>query len=164
MNKVKFLKQTINMKNYHIIFLVISLVLFGCGRDEFAYIKNETGKPVIIELGLNNINNDPTKYLIADALNGNVSSNEKYDGIDNYFVSYDSLTNKLTLKLDINEKLKLGTVRLDMTRDSIKYWEFNSIVVRGDGINIQAKGDNIMNLIEKRTLPFSQHSHDLLLK
>jgi len=149
------------MKKSYSILLFVSLILIGCGRTESGYIKNETGKTIIIRLGLNDVNNDPTKYLVGDALNRTASSNHEYDGIDNYFVSYDRLTNELTLKLEIDEQLKLGTVRLDMTRDSIKYWEFNSIKAKGDGVDIQAEGNEIMSLVERRRSLFSQNSHYL---
>lgn len=152
------------MKKHYSTLLFVLLILIGCGRDESGYIKNETGKPIIVILGLNDINNDPTKYLVADALNRTTSTDHKYDGIDSYFISYDSLTNELTLKLDIDEQLKLGTVRLDMTRDSIKYWEFNSIKAKGEGIDIQAEGNEMMNLVERNGNLFNQNSHNLLLK
>jgi len=152
------------MKNQYCIFLIIALFLTGCGRDESGYIKNETGKPITITLGLNNINKDPTKYLIVDALNGITSSDHKYDGIDKYFVSYDSLNTELTLKLGVHEKLKLGSLRLDMTRDSIQDWEFNSLKAIGEGVDIHVKGIEIMKYVERISNIFSQNSHVLILK
>ena len=62
------------MKKCYNILLLASLILIGCGRDESAYIINKTGKPIIIKLGLHNITHDPTKYLVADALDGVTSS------------------------------------------------------------------------------------------
>lgn len=152
------------MKKCYNILLLASLILIGCGRDESAYIINKTGKPIIIKLGLHNITHDPTKYLVADALDGVTSSDYINGSIDNHFISFDSLTNELTLSLDIDENLKLGTVRLDMTRDSIKYWEFNSIKATGEGINIQAQGNEIINLVKRRKSLLTQDSHYLILK
>jgi len=142
------------------VFLIISLILFGCGRHESGYIVNETGVPIIIELKMN----EPINYIITDALSKNNSSDLKEDAIDNYFISFDSLSNIAILTLPIDEKLLLGTVRLDRTRDSIKYWEFSSILVKGKGVEIQASGGEMLKFIEKNKNWYSQASHYFVLK
>lgn len=152
------------MGRYGVIFIMLAFVLSGCGRQECGFIKNETGKDIIIELKLNDINTDPTKYLLTDALNGNASSNHKYNGIDKYFMSFDSITNTLMFKLGNAQRLNLGTVRQDKTRDRITNWEFNAIKAKGNGVNIQVNGPEIMNLIVKEKSWFSQNSHYLVLK
>lgn len=144
--------------------VILTSSLIGCGRQEGGFIKNETGKEVRIELGLNDISSDPVKYLLADAIHGNSSSNHKYNGINKYVISYDSLTNTLTFKLGPSQYLNLGTVRLDKTRDQISDWEFNTIEARGEGIEIKAYGSEIMNLVVKEKSWFSQNSHYLVLK
>jgi hypothetical protein len=144
--------------------LIVAPFLKSCGRGQSGYIKNETGQSLIITLGLNDIKKDPTIYLYKDALNGNKSSDQESEGIDNYFVKYDSLTNELTLKLDVDEKLKLGTLRLDMSRDSIKDWEFHSLKAVGEGIKIEVEGQEIMKYVSASGKFLSQETHHLILK
>lgn len=150
--------------NHSIIVIFLTYLLISCGRDDFGYIKNETGKTVTVILSLKNINKDPVKYLIGDALDGNSSSNYKNDNIDNYFVSFDSVSKQLTFKLKTNEQLALGTIRIDGTRDSIQYWEFDKIEAIGKGINIEASRKDILKLVEKKHNFFSQREYYLVLK
>ncbi len=139
-------------------------MLISCGRDQSAYIINQTGKEITLKLELKDVTKDPTKYLIADALNGKDAANHQVDGIDNYFSGYDSLNQVLTLRMGIDEKMKLGTLRLDRSRDSIQDWEFHSFRAFADGLEIQARGEEIMNYIKKKPSFFSQNSHYLILK
>tara|TARA_R100000951_G_C2498590_1_gene136735 strand:- start:1 stop:456 length:456 start_codon:yes stop_codon:yes gene_type:complete len=151
------------MKRIKLISIVALLILtVSCGRDECGFIKNNTGETVTVNIRLQNVDSDPTKYLLDDALNGS-SKSSKYD-IDNYFISYDSLSNILSFRLMNNEQLKLGTMRLDMTRDSLKYWEFDSISAIGEGVEINASGKDVLKLIEIDRSLFTQNSHFLILK
>ena len=110
-----------------------------------------------------NQSNESGKYLIDDALDKSISD-KKYNRIDNYFISYDSTNNILTLELGLDQKLELGTVRMDKTRDSIKYWEFNSIHVIGKQVNIEAHGNEIIELVKKTNPWLSQVEYCLILE
>ena len=138
--------------------------MIGCGRDQRGFLKNETGEAVIVNLSLQNPKQDPTKYLIQDALNGEASSNSTTNGIDNYFISFDSISNLLTLQLQNNESLDLGTARLDRPRDSIKNWEFNKIEAIGKNFKLTMEAKEIEQEINREIKIFSQNHYTITLK
>ncbi|MCR9153534.1 MAG: hypothetical protein NXI09_05450 [Bacteroidetes bacterium] len=140
------------------------LYLGGCGRDNSASIQNASDNPLVLELSLNDVKQDPTKYFLEDALNGALKSSKGEHGANNYLLAFDSLNNVLSLKLEAGERLQLGTLRLDKSRDSIEDWEFHSIKAKGEYLFIKADGAAILNYVEKESSLFRQTNYALILK
>lgn len=140
------------------------LYLGGCGRDNSASIQNASDNLLVVELSLNNIKEDPTKYFLEDALKGALKSSYEEHTSNDYLLAYDSLNNVLSLKLETGERLQLGTLRLDKSRDSIKDWEFHSIKAKGENLHLQADGAAILNYVEKESSLFRQTNYALILK
>lgn len=143
--------------------VILGLYLSGCGRDNSASIENASDNPMVLELSLNDIKEDPTIYFLEDALQGALKSSNGEHASNDYFLAYDSLNNVLSLKLEAGERLQLGTLRLDKSRDSIKDWEFHSIKAKGEKLFIKAEGAAILNYVERENSLFRQTNYALIL-
>jgi hypothetical protein len=152
------------MKHFCIILIAI-IFLIGCGRTENGYILNNTNDTlkIVIKLNYPPTEHQPEEYFRNSIINREKSSIEDWKLVGDCVTDFDQDENIATLKLLPKERIRLGTVRVGLTRDNYKTWEFTEIKISGSSFNIEAKDNGIMTFIRKDKSWFSQDSHYFII-
>jgi len=137
-----------------VLFLLLLVFLTGCGRRHNGSIVNDTDETITVTLKLNYPYTDtnPDNYFRENIIDEiKVGSPEEAKTAADYIISYDSLTETAVLKLQPDDKVPLGTVRMGgPTRDKYQCWEFTEITCRGSkGYYMHASGPKIMDYVSK---------------
>ena len=142
--------------------IIFCILLFtGCGRTENGYIVNNTNDTLKITLKLNYPTSDlqPDDYFRNSIINKEKSTVEDWKLIGDCLTDFDSIKNIALLKLLPKSRIRLGTVRVGLTRDNYKTWEFSEIKIIGNNFTIEAKDNGIMSFIKKDKKWYTQDSH-----
>lgn len=149
------------MKNLRKTFCLtfIGILLASCGRHHSGDIINARDEDITIKLILQNPDKDPTVYLIDEVKNQVQSSNDGYKSLGDCNSKYDSINQVITFNLKKNEKLDLGTVRLDNSRDSIEGWEFKQLEVLNSSNDIVFTKQELEKKIKTYFFSMGQKTH-----
>lgn len=149
------------MKNFSRIYCLTFLVILltSCGRHHSGDIINVRDEDITIKLTLQYPDQDPTVYLIDEVKNQVQSPNDGYKWLGDCNSIYDSINHVITFDLKKGEKLDLGTVRLDNSRDSIGGWEFSQLEVLNSSNDIVLTSQELESMIKTYFLSIGQKTH-----
>lgn len=133
---------------YFILLLCGSSILFGCGRADHARIVNKTEDTLILNLKLN-----------YDYIPGYLGGNSPGPSPE-YIISYDTINQIETLKLNPKESMYLGSIDAGLSREDHKTWEFTEITIKSPKGIAVVKNEEILKYVKKTSgtfLSFTTH-------
>ncbi|MFN6946114.1 MAG: hypothetical protein ACK4ND_14285 [Cytophagaceae bacterium] len=105
----------------------------------------------------------PEEHFRNSIINKEKSTAKDWKLVGDCVVAFDPKENIVALKLLPKDRIRLGTIRVGLTRDNFKTWEFSDIKITGTNINFEAKDNGIMTFIKKDKKWFSQDSHYFMI-